>query len=208
MNIRVFMLYTKEFDGVAAVTVPSWQRYCARHGYDLTIHRGGYGERERNIGFQKTELALNLLHGMDALMVVDCDVLVTNHTVKLESLLDNEHSMFATHDVNGFNAGVYLIRNTGQSLAFLYTVGCVADRKGVLGEQDAMRYLFDPGRYDDLVKILPQNSMNSYLYQEYGESRSHAEGQWLAGDFLLHLPGITNERRIEIFNSTLPEVVE
>src|SRR4051812_34585584 len=105
------MLYTKEFDEVAAITVPAWQRYCARHGYDLTVHRGGFDDRTRQLGFQKTDLALHLLHGTDALLVVDCDVLVTNHTVKLETLMNGDHSMFATHDVNGFNAGVYLIRN-------------------------------------------------------------------------------------------------
>lgn len=207
MNIGVFCLYTKEFDDVAEITVPAWQRYCQRRGYELTVHRGGYGERARNIGFQKTELALNILRGTDALLVVDCDVLVTNHTVKLQSLLDKEHTLFATHDANGFNAGVYLIRNTGDAMAFLYSVGAMEGKPGVLGEQDAMRDLFKTGRYEGFFKVLPQSAMNSYLYEEYRKERTHEEGQWKIGDFLLHAPGRSNYRRVQLFTMVEPHIV-
>lgn len=208
MNIGVFCLYTKEFDGVAEITIPAWRRYCDRHGYELTVHRGGYHERSRKIGFQKTTLALQLLQGTDALLVVDCDVLVTNHTVKLESLLDKEHSMFATHDANGFNAGVYLIKNVGQSRVFLFNASIMGEISSVLGEQDAMRDLFKTGRYEGFCKVLPQSALNSYLYEEYGSRRRHEEGQWHPGDFLLHAPGRSNERRLQIFRLVEGEIIE
>ena len=47
--------------------------------------------------------------------------------------------------------------------------------------------------------------MNSYLYTEYPDTNGADEpGHWQPGDFLLHLPGRSLERRVEIFNS--PEI--
>lgn len=203
MNIGVFTYYTKEFDALARVTQPHLRRYCARHGYDLTIHRGGFGNRDRNYGYQKTEMVHNLLNGFEILMVIDCDVLITNPRRQLEQFVDDEHLVFATHDENGMNAGIYLIRNSLKSYVFLRHVCAMQRSPSMPGEQDGMRVLLR-GLFQEQFKIVPHPSFNSYLYGEYGKTKTHEEGQWEKGDFALHLPGMTNERRIEIFTS--PEI--
>lgn len=198
MNIGVFTYYTAEFDALARVTQPHLRRYCARHGYDLTIHRGGFGDRSRNYGYQKTEMAAAVLRGVDALMVIDCDVLITNPRRQLEQFMDAEHFLFYNDDENGMNAGVYIICGGIESEPFLMDVISMSTESDYPGEQDAMRSLLN-GKYKHIARILPHPSLNSYLYGEYGKSKAHEEGQWQQGDFSLHLPGMTNERRIEIF---------
>ncbi len=200
--IGVFVYHDAAFQSVADVTMPSLRQYCQRHGYTLTIHCGGFGDRGRYYGFQKTELAQLLLRGVDALWVLDADTLITNFTIAVHTLIDSHHDVFAAHDVNGFNAGSYLIRNTDNAHFFLNAVGMASGRPGMDGEQPAMKELLDEG----LAKFrqLPQNSINSYIYSEYGIDTD--KGDWRKGDLLLHLPGRTNARRIELFTS--PEIVD
>ena len=68
-----------------------------------------------------------------------------------------------------------------------------------------------------MIEILPHPSINSYLYEEYGDNYgkivgvqkskpTHIEGQWEPGDFALHLPGIPNSIRIEIFETIKTQI--
>lgn len=206
--ITAVVSYTRSFEPLAEFTVPVLRRYCGRHGYDLIVHRGGFGYRNRQFGFQKTELVRALLRAAEALFVVDADTLVTNHSVRLESFLDDDHAMFACHDENGFNAGSYLIRNTSTASNFLEGALHLEGAPGVLCEQDAMRDLLKKNlvtgglMFPTVMKVLPHPAINSYRYDEYGKTKTREEGQWHEGDFLLHLPGMTNERRLEIFRTT------
>lgn len=188
---------------MADVTIPVLRSYCQKHDYDLIVHRGGFGNRDRQFGFQKTELVATLLPRTDVMFIVDVDTLITNPDTKLEEFLVNDRGLFIAKDVNGLNAGSYLVRNTSLSQVFLRSVLGLEGVPKMLGEQDAMRWIFDSGSFSNLVHYLPHPSINSYLYQEYGIVKTHEEGQWERGDFLLHLPGISNERRIEIFKSLL-----
>jgi hypothetical protein len=200
--ITVFAFHSFGFDALAEVTIPPLRRYCVRHGYDLVLHRGGYGNRDRSPTIQKTEMILNLLPSVEMIFSVDVDALITNHTIKLESFLDEEHDFFSTHDVNGLNTGVYFIRNTPKGRAFLASTMASAGRADFPTEQDAIRMLLSLFYMGRFFKQLPHPSINSYHYAEYGMTKTHEEGEHQPGDFILHLPGCTNERRIEVFNST------
>ena len=203
----VFLFYDERFDDVASITLPWWRRYCYRHNYDLTIHRGGYAHRIRNISFQKTEMAGAILPGTDLLLVADLDTLVTDQTRHLEEFIDPQHSLFGCEDINGFNAGVYMVRNCPEGrdlMEFAVAYGkCAPDGHG---DQNAIRKWidFNPHEY----QRVPHPAFNSYLYQEYGEQRTREDGQWERGDFILHLPGMTNERRIKLMEERLHHIIE
>jgi len=198
--ISVFAYYDHRFDDVAWLSIPSIQRYCLKHGYSLTVHRGSFGDPNRLPCFQKTDMAQALMSGTDVLFVVDVDILITNYAVRLESFLTPKASLFGCEDVNGFNAGLYMVRNTqvGRDLMeFASAYGRMAPDGH--GDQNAIRKWieFNPHEY----QRAPHPAFNSYLYEEYGGKRTHEEGQWEPGDFILHLPGCTNQRRIEIMTS-------
>ena len=59
--------------------------------------------------------------------------------------------------------------------------------------------------YKNFVKELPQKSMNSYLYHVYpspyhqkGLDYKGRDGSWAKGDFMLHMPGLPNEFRMQV----------
>jgi hypothetical protein len=63
------------------------------------------------------------------------------------------------------------------------------------------------------VKYLPHPSINSYRYELYAGYEGdyfhdymhipHEYGQWEPGDLLLHLPGLSLEKRIEVFKEMI-----
>lgn len=196
--ISVFVSYTKEYDSVAEITVSRLCQYCERHGYDLTVHRGGFGARDRLFCFQKSEMAAHLLAGCDYLFIVDVDMLITNCEIKLEPFVDDQHHLFACEDVNGLNAGAYIVRNCAEGKAMLqFVVAYARTADEGQGDQDGLAAWI---RWNEEgYKCVPHPAFNSYMYAEYGLQKSHEEGQWQPGDFILHLPGLKNERRCEIF---------
>src|SRR5882672_640524 len=111
--ITIFTYITPSFYPLGEVTLPNIRKYRERHGYGFHLQDvESRGDDTRPFGFDKMEAVLRLLktlrYGHDAVFVVDLDLLIMNHTIRLESLMDDEHDLFATHDINGFNAGVYL----------------------------------------------------------------------------------------------------
>lgn len=193
--MMILSYYTPSFAELASVTLPTVSEYAARRGYSHVTCVGSAAEENSKYGFRKTDIALAMLRGTDVLWVLDVDAIITNHTVRLEDFLDHNY-FYGTHDANGFNAGSYLIRNTDEGQNFLNEV--LNSEPFFAGEQPAMETAL-ANKTGIFGKMLPQCSINSYLYEEYGQQRSHAEGQWQPGDLVLHLPGCTNQRRIEIF---------
>lgn len=212
--ITVFAYYTPNFQELANVTLPNIRRYCQRHGYSLNVHYDADAMgTDIPIGFHKTREVLNKMRTMkhgDVLFVIDIDLIITNQTILLESFLDEEHDLFFTHDVNGLNSGAYLIRNTFGTQKFLEDVLERRGQPGVFGEQDGMRDSLLVSSFGSLCKIVPHPAFNSFDYLEYGLYISHEKGQWREGDFILHLPGVSNERRIEILTGPvlLASIVE
>ncbi len=207
--ITVCAYFTPSFHALSEVTVPNIRRYCDRQGYGLVFWSDvDKPENDpRPFGFRKTERVLELLRASprgDILCVIDLDILFTNMTRRLEEFLDNENDLFFTHDVNGLNAGVYMIRATLGTQKFLEDAIGRWGQPGVFGEQDAIRDALKVNGFAGLAKIVPHPSFNSFLYEEYGQAMAHEEGQWEPGDCVLHLPGRSNARRIEIFTS--PEI--
>lgn len=207
--ITLCAYFTPSFHALSEVTVPNIRKYCDRHGYNLVFWSDVDKPEDdpRPFGFRKTERVLELLRASragDILCVIDLDILITNQTVRLESFLDYEHDLFFTHDVNGLNSGVYLVRATLGTQKFMEDAIARHGQPGVFGEQDAMRDSLRIEAFESLTKIVPQSAFNSYMYQLYKEVNlldDIPEGNWEVGHFILHLPGMNNERRIEIFTS-------
>lgn len=178
------------------LTYPNMMEYANRHNYDthvINLEDGVWA-------YKKHEAFRELFNsGHDVIFYKDDDSLFTNMTTHVESFIDFKHGFYITRDVGGFNGGVMLlVKDGGSSINDLV----LNNSQMYYNEQDLLNALYPSIK--EMISVLPQQYMNSYLYESYPEigKRKHEEGQWEYGDFILHLPALTIEKRIEILKNT------
>jgi mannan polymerase II complex MNN10 subunit len=201
LKIGFCTVYNNDFQCVAELTVPTFKNYCEKHGYDyIEVTNCNCG---RHPVWEKILLLKERLDKYDYLFWCDCDAIITNSSIKLETFVSNQDLVIA-YDLFGLNAGLFLIRNSEWSRNYLKQVwnicGTAPFNKDYGGDQAAMNYLT---RGEDLhVKIVSQRLFNSYKNSFY--NRPYDEKvDWQPGDFILHLPGIHNSYRVAIFKDIL-----
>lgn len=213
-KIAVAVVYTPNWIPLAQVVLPNLYEYCQRHGYGLYVRVDPVPYN----GFSKFTLINYLFktQGVDFVLSLDLDTLITNHNIKIEDFISqsNNKSFYVCRDLNGINCGSFILKNNKWSKSFLSF--CLSFEGKVDCEQNAVDiYMGDI--VDDLhIKILQHPSINSYKYDEYYpsygkigfkngdiiEKPTHKEGNWEEGDFILHVPGQTVEKRIEVLKNT------
>ncbi len=204
MNIALITLYYDNYNELASLVLPNWQSYCDRHGYQLFAHRGSFGSGQ--IGFQKTAYVKNCLSSnqIDAALVLDLDILITNPSIKVEDFVGDDRSFFIHEDVNGFNSGSYIVKNDQGGMAVINHMLSGCGRCDC--EQNMLKNHINDSVIKDNVKILPHPGFNSYQYQQYPEFAHHVDinaGQWNKTHLLLHLPGMSLDKRLHIFSNIL-----
>jgi hypothetical protein len=203
MRVSILIPSTTDWVDIANVTVGNAEKYCGRHGYSL-FHNVF---PQPNNGYNKIRKAIDVLDkGSDAVWVLDADALITNHTLRIERYLTPKKSFFITKDINGINCGSFVVKKSKWAISFLEWLLKCEGKEKMYCEQDAVNYymaLF-PREVDTHFSFLNHPSINSYLYELYPEygKQTHEQGQWQQGDFVLHLPGVGMEKRLEILKST------
>lgn len=201
MTIGVFTFHDELFKPVADITLPVLRAYCERHGYPLTVAT----ERLSNqrVVWDKIPLLLKNLHLNDWSFFIEADILITNPEWTLETFLIGlgEPDIIVSDDVNGMNFGVFFVRNSVQARVVLSDAWHLRDRADIGSEQHA---LIEACRDSEQVQVarVPQKLFNAYLYEHYGLPY-HTPGNWTPGDFAMHLPGMTVEKRVEVFRRYL-----
>jgi len=203
MRIGIFTEANEEFRSVADITFPVMEEYCARHGYEW---RPAWIEQpERSIVWDRIPRLRQGLHDCDWVVHLDADCLITNLHVPLTEFMDGHKHLVisrAARETGGmfFNDGFLMMRKTLLVDWILEDSWKVeGEEEGILCLQDALELMY--GARDSVrsaVSVQPQKRFNSFLYPEYGMPWN-TPGNWTPGDFILHLPGCTNARRVEIF---------
>lgn len=203
MNIGVYSQFDSNFDGVASLTIPVLSQYCKKMGYHLSVSKNP--RISESIIWDRVQVWLNNMSKHDWLVHMDVDALVTNPEVRFEDLIDQRCHLMVSRDSNGLNDGVLFIRNSLEARLILLGMWDMIGEKNVFCAQDALRDMMKAsGVVRSMVHVAPQARFNSYLYTEYGYGED-TPGHWRAGDFILHLPGRSNARRIEILTQVLNE---
>jgi len=204
MNIGVYTQYNSAFKPIADITVPVLSEYCSKHGYHLSAMSNQ--PVKRSIIWDRVLCLLENMEKHDWVVHMDTDVLVTDLEVKLEDLIHPKCHLMLSADQNGINDGILFVRNSPEARMILSTVWQDFGRTGVHCAQDALRDLIASSEVvRTMVYVAPQARFNSYLYTEYGMGED-TPGHWRKGDFILHLPGRSNERRVELLNQVLLEL--
>jgi len=208
MNVLVTTLYHANYQALAEVVLPNWKAYCDKHDYDLITYRGEFGNIPNwPIGFQKVAFVYNALYAKendwDVALVLDLDILITNMNRKVEEFIDDTHDYFVTTGFNGLCNGAFMVKKSKGGREILEYM--LENKYGKSNEQDTLKHCLGEPVLKGRLKLFPYNTFNSMmldLYPEHGAA-TRERGDWREGDFLLHLPALSLERRIEIFSNLL-----
>lgn len=180
--------------GLVTLWTPEISDWCLRHAKDkekyCKIHELAYYAYDRKIDEMRAPtwskiLALQEhLGSHDWLFWIDADTSITNPDFDVRSLCLDGYDLVITHDHSGFNAGIFLIRNTAKSHDFLERVWN-NEITTFHFEQTSMSQVMMT-MPDLKVKVLPKRSMNSYWFDHR------------PGDFIFHAAGEPGEMKTKL----------
>lgn len=207
MNIGIFCQFNTPFAKVADITVPVMREYADRHGYKLTVDRDR--PISRSIVWDRYEILASEVKKYDWAVHMDADVLITNLHIRLEEFMaragDIVISRCLTEDGHTrLNDGVSMFRSSPYAQIDLECVFMRESTPEIQCGQDVLEEMSRDSKFRFVIER--HKAINSFLYEEYGMP-STTIGNWTPGDFVLHTPGRTNDRRVEIFNKIVPQIL-
>ena len=206
MKIALLTFYTPEYQKLADLVIPNRDAYCKKHGYEHIVMVGPYNISKNNYyAFDRIEYvrdALTTYKDIDAIWVLNVHAMIMNFNTKIEDFIDDKHSFFIAKNHAGLNAGSYIVRNTEDGKKYLdYILAHEAVHKNhEWYEQKIMMNNEHNPAFKDIVKILPQPSINGHKYSYWGMPDTTL-GNWKKGDFVLHMPGTDIKFRETFFAS-------
>jgi hypothetical protein len=219
MKIKVLTFYHFNYLALASKTNENHLAYCYKHDYVYTTRLMSENLNDKS-GYQilciagkvNAQLVLELLEetkitiagsgfANDYVFTIGCDAIITNMDRKLEAIIEEYRNfdIVTGSDKAGINTSQMLIKNTEQSRSYFKHMlkaienGCEHDQ----------RYMWDNPK--DFICPAPQWVMNSYDTVTRLEGEYDA-GNWQAGDFLVHLAGMTLEQRMGVVDQWLGKV--
>jgi len=204
-NFAIVSMYNDAHAELGAVTWPNKEAYAEKHGYGAYCRTEGFTSKP--IHFEKLVIMLDIMTAnpdLDWVWWIDNDAVITNDLIKLESIADPEYHVIITTDIASLNSGSFMVRNSMQGrswLEFILAKGLEHYKDNRWPEQQPMTDFYI--KFEDIIKIVPQRTMNSYEYKIYGVDPTDmldTSGQWEQGDFVLHMPAISNKMRLQLIS--------
>lgn len=200
------------YQDLADLTDQTKREYCDRYGYKFfVLKENKYSDI---MGFNKIGFMLDLLNTnpeIDWLLLSECDATITNLTIPMDDKTDNDYHVIIPVDRLNLNAGNILVRNTTEGRGYLQMIMDSEPeyREAGWAEQQVMIDTID--NFTDIVKIVPQRYMNSYIQAPYDYCDVRTDvlgnsGEWQVGDWILHLPGLHKPVRIDVTKEILNHI--
>ena len=199
MNIALINLYNDKYQSMADLTGPSKVEYCKKHGYTF-LERVNNFIPDIPVGYQKCFWLADLMiehPEIEWFLHLGTDCLITNHTIKLESVIDNNYHFMVTKDDTGINGENFFIRNTVEGREYIERLKEIHPIWKT--EEGNMRDDENNPKWRSITKYLSQSTINSYDHQWYPHKTTKVDqlgGKlgWEKGSFVLHaitgyLPG-------------------
>lgn len=202
--------------------------YCIEHDYDLRIERWvrphyiDPQSHAKGFSWSRMEAMLDLVQSgkFEWVWCVGTDTMITNMQVSLESIVAeipaDKHVAICGERVAPLQADSFLVRCSPEGIGWL---------KDILGQYETYKHhvwvenqtMIDcREKHVAITHILPQHKFNAYqydLYYQYGEKyRDHIDcyghrGNWQAGDFIVHWPATTLEKRLQLIPKYEPQII-
>jgi hypothetical protein len=167
------------------------------------------------MGFNKIHYSLEVLNqnpDVEWLLFSECDATITNLTIPIADKIDNDYHFIVPTDRLNINSGNFLVRNSEQGRGYLQMI---LDREAEYlkvewAEQQVIIDTIDENL--DIVKLVPQNYMNSYQQKGYdycdvSQDILGNRGEWQSGDWIVHWPGTHKPVRLALAKEMLDHIV-
>lgn len=200
-------MWSSCYSGIADITIPVMKEYCGKHGYEFHEIK----VEDEKWHFRKHKFFEEMMNkgGIDAFFYLDVDAMITNHNIKVENFLDDQHELFITKDVTEINGGSLILQPNVHGINLNSMI--LKCRDVYENEQNAINFLYNcHDVFRRYTKILPHPSINSYDYSQYKELpgvRKEQEGHWHKGNFILHIPAMAFEKRAEILTNIKEHII-
>jgi hypothetical protein len=207
MNLMLLSLHDDNYKTLGEIT---WNNnkvpYALKHGYQYYCKRNNFNY---TLGYEKIFMIRQLFEinnpKIDWIWWTGCDAIITNFNIKIEDIIDDTYHLIIATNCNGINVDSFLIKNSPQGKAYLEHImdGMPKYINHYWHENKAMMdaYDFSP-QYKAITKIVPQRILNAHDYGLYPDNepidKLGTNGQWQKGDLLIHWPGVSLEKRIEL----------
>ena len=209
----VATMHDPSYQRLGDITDTNKKEYCERHGYGF--HCKTDIKFDKMVGFEKIPIVLNAFKEhpeYEWILFAEADTMITNFTVKIEDLVDNDYHFMVAVDVNDINAGVFLARNTEEGRNYLQFI--LDQKPNYLNNWQAEQAVIQDSYKDNkhIVKLVNQRFFNSFDYRiyHYIDHRDclWQDGNWLPGDFIIHWPAVDQDNRIKLANNMLKAIVK
>jgi len=210
----VASINTDNYQDLADLTDAPKKEYCTRYGYEFFVLKDT--KYSPIMGFNKIHYVLDLFNthpDIEWCLFSECDATITNHTIKIEDKIDNDYHVIVPVDRLNINAGNFLVRNSQQGRDYLQMI---IDREQEYAESNwaEQQVIIDTiDDYLDIVKIVPQRYMNSYVQEPYDYCDVRTDvlghsGEWQSGDWIVHWPGLHKPVRMAQAEKMLTQIVK
>lgn len=195
-------MFSPSHSELAELSVPNLQWYCKRHGYEMMLIEIENDKWE----YKKHEAFKRWMDNNDADLIWyrDVDSVITNLSIPITDFVDDYNSFYLTKDFNELNGGSVIIKNTMSGRCFNDLV--LEHRDRFENEQNFYNSIPMLTLGKDMMKQIQHPSINSYQYSLYPECSSYVGkeflGDWKEGNFVLHVPALPMQKRIEILKNT------
>jgi len=190
MKVGIVRCYTPQYVDVHLKTWPSVVEYGKKFGYHTIAICLPADSDTQYVSRYKMEVIMEFLSTYSHVLWIDADAYIQN-PVPIENFLDFDHDLFISKDINGINAGVIAF---GNGAIPLISEMLQMQMSAPWFEQGVLKRLIEE-TFPAKVKYLNQSAFQAYKYSLYG--LSFPEGEATKDSFIIHLPGLTNEQRIE-----------
>lgn len=195
------------FRQLSEITSKSIIDYCNLHGYDYKIECNDL-DRSRHISWSKMYLAIKYLKDYDYVWCVDSDVMIMNHTIRLENIVDpNFNIMVALQKdiLDSLSTGSIIYKNTPWTNDFLKEVYQDTEFSHIsFFEQSSMikQIRKNPSLINKEIKFVHHRLFNAYYHEWYEEEN------FRFGDFALHCAGTSNQYRLKLFQFLQDKIIK
>lgn len=194
IKIAVVSLFTAEILEYAQYTEFINYEYCKANGIDFLCYNKSLDE-SRTPHWSKLLALRNHVMDYDWLVWIDADAAIMNHSKKFDDIIrgNEQYMVIIGRDINGLNAGVFLLKGGVESKNWLEDVFSMPNSGMGYYEQGAIMVSEQSERYHHRFKVIERNLINAY------DSGNSLHSHFKDGDFILHAVNQSTQARVSCF---------